>query len=1277
MEVLGLVANIIAVIQLAAQVTQLSYSYVREVKNASRIQKQYLQEVSGLMDILFRVEQVIVETESTGLMPPRPATLDDDALMDCYKELSRLQLELQKRKSRLLRPFQDRELRPTGLKDRRSYCGATAHAGSVRSMYMVLDGVDEMKSPNELLACCLDLARSGIQVLVSSRSLPFIQKKMTTASQLEVTGSTNDLKVYIERRLQDSDFQDELAGDHTMIDNIVSKSGNLQSEARSSLARRLISWILYAKRRLKMEEIRAAFALDEEGLDHENTPAPDVLLRICFGMVVVNQADSTLGLVHTSAYEYLYTVLPPEMPHFDIAQTCLRYLGLKGLMQEPCNSSTELMVRFDELKFLRYSAKHWGDHICNRVSEERLQPLIMELVGDKQLLANAFQALQFRREFEGSLADEIFDSLPKEQHALHIAAYWNLVGTAEAILDAGADVCATDTHNWTPLHWACSRNHLLVADLLVQKGANVNLPDIQGWTPLFWAAFIGNVDLVRLLLSNGADHQFRSTLEWTALHWAISGGHFSVARELLDQHSRSMKTVPRLYTMTMAEIKAYSQETVSPIEPAADSEETDVFSRVVQDFETRKGKLDDAKFNPIWENPGFDALVSKSPWRTLTKGEEINGIKSTIPNLNIPRSNDQERSLRSTPSHWKSGLLVSAIRDQQLASAQMLAKTGAGFNKFCALHIAAHRFDPRYMECLLESGADGTFNDYRGRTALQMAILNGFVETMTALVHDGADVNQPMSAQTKLAQKFASESDLMQVLPAIIIAFCALEDIIGPNDLGAPFPADLDLTPIIHKATEALEVDMIDFLLCRGGRPSANSVLLLVKSFICKRKDSNIETTILYDKFKRGLGLLCFSGADINFFGSVEGFSFGPEVKTTPLTLAATLHGSRDILQDLLNLGADVYHESEETFEPILTAALFGDLEDLSFLLVHSTTCPSPSHWTSFVQEAPEERCLFNRVCFCLRKAGLLDRTNIKGETLLHLATQKGNDMLLTALIAEGARRDVTKEKWNSTVQSAPTEPVLGSGPSGAALQDANALAIAVKNNDISMVSNLLQGGCDPNQTIDEWRNNIPALYHAANQGQREIVSLLLSHGAKTEVTDSHGWRPLHLACFRGHTDIARALIAKGADGHASTVTWNNSVEKPSGLYKDDAWTGTPLHTATIGGHSDIVNILLEHNVDVKASTGVTADHLAYPASGPTALHIALSLNQFPLRKDNMLVAPKLPSPGRLQIAHWLVDAGAMVHGVIQRFSLEDILCLEQFPELWDALVAGDTSSSS
>lgn len=77
---------------------------------------------------------------------------------------------------------------------------------------------------------------------------------------------------------------------------------------------------------------------------------------------------------------------------------------------------------------------------------------------------------------------------------------------------------------------------------------------------------------------------------------------------------------------------------------------------------------------------------------------------------------------------------------------------------------------------------------------------------------------------------------------------------------------------------------------------------------------------------------------------------------------------------------------------------------------------------------------------------------------------------------------------------------------------------------------------------------------------------------------------------------------------HAPTVKWNNAREKPSGLSIDEQWTGTALHTATFGGHSEIVKILLDHKVDVHASTGVTEQHYAYPASGPTALHIALSL---------------------------------------------------------------------
>lgn len=102
-----------------------------------------------------------------------------------------------------------------------------AKACSAQPVYVVLDAIDEMKNPNELLDCCLDLTKAGIQVLITSRNLPFIQKKLATASQLEVTGNPRDIKLYIEKRLQDSDFVEDLLEDNDIIDNIVSRSGSL------------------------------------------------------------------------------------------------------------------------------------------------------------------------------------------------------------------------------------------------------------------------------------------------------------------------------------------------------------------------------------------------------------------------------------------------------------------------------------------------------------------------------------------------------------------------------------------------------------------------------------------------------------------------------------------------------------------------------------------------------------------------------------------------------------------------------------------------------------------------------------------------------------------------------------------------------------------------------------------------------------------------------------------------------------------------------------------
>lgn len=110
-EALGLVVNIAAVIQVAAEIAQLSYKYARDVKNAPRAQKEYLQEVSALMEVLFRVEQAVQDVETTGLLPDRPSSLSADTVMDCYRALSGLYFDLQKRRSRFLQPLHEREWR--------------------------------------------------------------------------------------------------------------------------------------------------------------------------------------------------------------------------------------------------------------------------------------------------------------------------------------------------------------------------------------------------------------------------------------------------------------------------------------------------------------------------------------------------------------------------------------------------------------------------------------------------------------------------------------------------------------------------------------------------------------------------------------------------------------------------------------------------------------------------------------------------------------------------------------------------------------------------------------------------------------------------------------------------------------------------------------------------------------------------------------------------------------------------------------------------------------
>jgi hypothetical protein len=66
------------------------------------------------------------------------------------------------------------------------------------------------------------------------------------------------------------------------------------------LAKKVLSWITYAKRPLTTTEMCCALAveLDEAEFDPENIPDVEDLLSVCAGLVVVDQESALIRLVH-------------------------------------------------------------------------------------------------------------------------------------------------------------------------------------------------------------------------------------------------------------------------------------------------------------------------------------------------------------------------------------------------------------------------------------------------------------------------------------------------------------------------------------------------------------------------------------------------------------------------------------------------------------------------------------------------------------------------------------------------------------------------------------------------------------------------------------------------------------------------------------------------------------------------------------------------------------------------------------------------------------------
>ncbi len=153
--------------------------------------------------------------------------------------------------------------------------------------------------------------------------------------------------------------------------------------------------------------------------------------------------------------------------------------------------------------------------------------------------------------------------------------------------------------------------------------------------------------------------------------------------------------------------------------------------------------------------------------------------------------------------------------------------------------------------------------------------------------------------------------------------------------------------------------------------------------------------------------------------------------------------------------------------------------------------------------------------------------------------------------------------------------------------------------------------------------NGDSLLLTAAYMGRRDLFELLLERGAGVSLFEasavglvervqehldgdaalvnaySHdGWTPLHLASFFGHEEVARILLARGADVNARSRSTRFAKEN------------TPLHAAAANRQVGVAEVLIAHGADVNARDGSGFTPLALAAGSKNDVMVVILLEK-------------------------------------------------------------------
>ena len=510
----------------------------------------------------------------------------------------------------------------------------------------------------------------------------------------------------------------------------------------------------------------------------------------------------------------------------------------------------------------------------------------------------------------------------RRQQQQNPPSFMYLASTVALVLETGAGIDDANSAGWTPLTSAAKHGHCIIITTLVEQGAAIEHRNIHGAGPLVVAVREGHIPAARLLLRLGAD------IEGSAmggrdfpLAAACRGGNLAMVRALMghdggvvdiDRPTAGAGTTPLLIAIQHGSTKVASALLAQGADP---NTATGVGS--ITPLHVAARLCNAMLVTLLLQHRARADACTDYGWYPLHYAaccDEIHIVNALLTSMECADDGS---------SVWAASSWSSSVADIETPE----GKT--------ALLIAAEHGHNRVVDVLLDRGASIDAATEDGETALHIATEEGHGDTVNALLRRGADVYRSSSdgsTALHLAVRGNHENVAVHLLRAganpgganmngVTPLFAAAEH--GLLNLGRLLlenGADVDQgtadgwTPLLM----AVSSDQLSFvrLLLEAGGNGCKSALDGTAPLHVAVQGGNFAMMVLLCEYDDGAG-------------GVNQVKANGE---TPL-FVATRHDAADIVEYLLECGADVQETTDDGWAPLHIAASLGYESLVSILL--------------------------------------------------------------------------------------------------------------------------------------------------------------------------------------------------------------------------------------------------------------------------------------------------------------------------------------------------------